>query len=151
VYCLYRIPSGNRAFLRWTSEIRANVPAGKPCEVDRFLLGYIESVPHLEALLLLVSAAPKPWTPEEVAGHLYLDPGVAHSILEDLARRNLIVRSRRDPMVYLYQSGDRQRDELMAVVNATYRAEMVRVATLIHTKALVRPGRAREGHRSGKS
>lgn len=42
--------------------------------VDRFLLDQIDTVPHLEALLLLWKSRPKVWSADEMASALYWPP-----------------------------------------------------------------------------
>ena len=40
--------------------------------VDRFILDHIDSVPHLEGLLLLWRERSKPWTAEDVSKRLWI-------------------------------------------------------------------------------
>ena len=53
-------------------------------DVDQFLRDHIDTVPHLEALLLLWNSRPKEWSVEEMAKGLFLPPEAAKEILEDL-------------------------------------------------------------------
>ena len=101
-------------------------------EVDRFLSDYIDSVPHLEALLLLWHARPKPWSVEETAKRLFVEPAAAQSILTDLARKQFIARKLPgEHYTYLEES---DRDRLIAAVDSIYRHELIRVSRLIHSK-----------------
>ncbi len=59
-------------------------------QVDQFILDEIDSVPHLEALLLVWSRRPKRWSTEEMARELYVQPERAAKILQDLVNRSLI-------------------------------------------------------------
>lgn len=102
-------------------------------EVDRFLLDQIDTVPHLEALLLLWNSRPKGWAAEEMAKALFVAPETAKAILDDLLRQNLIVTSSGQPADYIYESETR-RDRLMATVAETYRRELIRLSRLIHSK-----------------
>src|SRR5690242_14919188 len=45
--------------------------------VDEFILEKIDSVSHLEALLLLWNSRPKQWSPDEIASRLYVDTKIA--------------------------------------------------------------------------
>jgi hypothetical protein len=102
--------------------------------VYQFIYEQIDSVPHLEALLLLWNARPQPWLVENLATRLYVSVEVGRSLLQDLARRQLIVAAAKDENLFSYESTSVERDQLMAEVDAVYRREVVRVSTLIHSK-----------------
>lgn len=101
-------------------------------EVDRFVMDRVDSVPHLEALLLLWRERPQAWSAESLARRLWVKPDVARDILQDLVRERLIVAmsgsdefsSQPDPEV----------DTLLGSLNDIYRAEMIRISTMIHSK-----------------
>ena len=71
-------------------------------EVERFLLGSIDTVPHLEALLLLFQSPAIVWSVQELAARIYVNERQATGILEDLARRSLIARIEQSPAKYQY-------------------------------------------------
>jgi DNA-binding MarR family transcriptional regulator len=102
-------------------------------DVDRFLQDKIDTVPHLEALLLLWNSRPRSWSPEDMAGRLFLSGGAAIEILDDLVRKGLIVNSPDIPASYRYECEPRG-DELLASVDSIYRRELIRVSRLIHAK-----------------
>lgn len=104
---------------------RADVPA-----VDRFILDFIDSVPHLEALLLLWRSRPRRWTVEELAKYLYLGQRESERIAQDLARAGLIAGSGAE---YHYLPDSDAKDRLVSSVDETYRREVVRISTLIHS------------------
>jgi len=104
-------------------------------EVYRFILNQIESVPHLEALLLLWNSRPQPWTLENLARRLYVSADVIHALVRDLSRRELIAVEPGPPEGYRYESDSLEKDQLITAVDATYRREVVRVSTMIHSKA----------------
>ncbi len=105
-------------------------------QVDQFILDEIDSVPHLEALLLVWSRRPKRWSTEEMARELYVQPERAAKILQDLANRSLISMSQEaNAAFFFYQSKSSDRDELFEALDKIYRAEVVRVSTMIHAKA----------------
>ena len=101
-------------------------------QVDRFVLDYIDTVPHLEALLLLWRSRPRDWAVSELAQALYLKERQAANIAQDLMREGLI-KPAGDRLQY--RSDDADQDVLMAAVDATYRRETVRLSTLIHSRA----------------
>jgi hypothetical protein len=101
--------------------------------VEKFLRERIDTVPHLEALLLVWTSRPKVWSVEDIARFLYVRPDAAGQILADLARQQLIAVPVGAPESYHYDS-DPDRDRLIAAVDATYRRDLVRVSQLIHSK-----------------
>jgi hypothetical protein len=103
-------------------------------QVDLFIVGQIDSVPHLEALLLLFNSRPKAWSIEMMAKSLYVRSDVAARILDSLLQRNLIAVDSHRPDVFFYASEDDYQNRLVEVVDAVYRKEVVRVSSLIHSK-----------------
>lgn len=100
-------------------------------QVDAFILEEIDSVPHLEALLLLWNSRPRPWPTEELARSLYIPLERTQAILHDLQQR-----------AFLIEEGGRcrwneasGRQALMAGVDRTYRRELIRISSMIHSKA----------------
>jgi hypothetical protein len=101
-------------------------------DVDRFITDLIDSVPHLEALLLLWRERPEIWSAESLAKRLWVKPDVARDILQDLVRERLIVViSGSDEFSY---QPDPEREQLLGSLNAIYREEMIRISTMIHSK-----------------
>jgi hypothetical protein len=103
-------------------------------EVDQFIAEQIETVPHLEALLLLWRTRPKNWPVEEMARALYVPPELAGDVLRDLSLQGLIVESGDSPRQYEYVSSP-GRDRLMERLDSTYRRELIRITRMIHSKA----------------
>jgi predicted transcriptional regulator len=104
-------------------------------QADRFILAEIDSVPHLEALLLLFNSRPKIWSVDEMGQSIYVRNEVASKILESLVQRNLIAVSVQSPGVYFYSPDDDYRNHLLEDVDAVYRKEVVRISSMIHSKA----------------
>jgi hypothetical protein len=102
-------------------------------DVDQFLKDQIDTVPHLEALLLLWNSRPKGWSVDEMGEKLYLAPEAAREILDDLARQRLIANAAASSETYHYQS-EWVPDHLMSAVDAAYRKELIRISRLIHSK-----------------
>jgi DNA-binding IclR family transcriptional regulator len=100
-------------------------------EVDQFILVEIDSVPHLEALLLLWNSRPKQWSLEEMAHALYVPADGAKGILQDLKQRGLIA-SESDR--YFVDPASAQ-CSLLLEVDRAYRRELVRISRMIHSKA----------------
>jgi hypothetical protein len=106
-------------------------------DVLRFIDQYIDTVPHLEALLLLWREPDRDWSVEEVAARIYVAPASAKVILDDLVRHGIlrgIVRGQGTQVLYaLDQAWDAGRHILGRVAHA-YSRQLRRVATLIHAK-----------------
>lgn len=100
-------------------------------EVDQFILSEIDSVPHLEALLLLWNSRPKQWPVEEVAAFLYIPADRTREILQGLQQRDLVVMT----FSGCFYNPKTSRDSLMEELDRTYRRELVRVSNMIHSKA----------------
>lgn len=100
-------------------------------QVDRFILDEIDSVPHLEALLLLWNTRPRRWSTDELAGYLYIDGDHARQIIRDLEQRKL-VECESEACSY---NLDEAHDALIGELDRTWRRELVRLSTMIHSKA----------------
>ena len=122
--------------LKHPSALERMTDASQPnTEVEQFILDRIDSVPHLESLLLLWNTRPSAWTVEELAARLYTKPDVAKKILEDLARESIVAAVPEVQERYCYYPKSPDQDRVMELVDATYRRELVRLSTLLHRKA----------------
>lgn len=107
-----------------------------PEEVLRFIERRIDSVPHLEALLLLRENPAKSWSDGEVAARVYVSRERAQVILADLLRHGLIAVAAPPATATLYAyNGTWDEEHLMDKVAAAYGKQLVHVASLIHEKA----------------
>lgn len=104
-------------------------------EAFQFILDKIDSVPHLEALLLLWNTRPDRWSAEDLARRLYIRPHEARNLLADLNRDNIIVVTAESAEQFWYESKSEEQDRVIGLVDAIYRRQVVRVSTLIHSKA----------------
>ena len=109
-----------------------------PDEVKQFIVENIDSVAHLEGLLLFRGSPEAEWGVEEVAKQLYIDQGQTARILTRLHDLGfLAVKEGRSPSYrYAPESSDlRQRVESVAHTYAKY---LVPVTNLIHSKPQTR-------------
>ena len=106
-------------------------PNPQRAEIDRFILSEIDSVPHLEALLLLWNSRPKQWPVDELASFLYIPPDRTREILQDLQQRELVLMT----FSGCFYNPSYARGNLMEELDRTYRRELVRVSNMIHSKA----------------
>jgi hypothetical protein len=102
-------------------------------DVLEFINRRIDSVPHLEALLLLWEKSSDTWTEEDISRRVYVSRDKARSILQDLARHGFIVAAAEVSGAYRYEQAW---DEalLMPRVAASYRKHLIHVSNLIHSK-----------------
>lgn len=100
-----------------------------------FIQKNIDSVPHLEALMLLWNSRPVGWTCEELASRLYIPTEGVSDLLRDLVRLHLIEASQASPPRYSYFPQSEEQNELMRRIDATYRQDLIRISTMIHSKA----------------
>jgi len=103
--------------------------------VERFLLDSIDTVPHLEALLLLFQSPSTAWTVVELAARIYVNDKQASNILEDLTRRSLIVRIEQAPAKYQYTPRSPEQGALLEQVAQAYRTQLVQLTRFIHSNA----------------
>lgn len=100
-----------------------------------FILEHIDSVPHLEALVLLWNSRPVGWTCEELASRLYVPSDKTAQVLRDLVRMQLIAESPGPPPKYSYVAKSEEQNELLASLDNAWRKDLVRISTMIHSKA----------------
>jgi hypothetical protein len=60
---------------------------------------------------------------------------VASKILESLVQRNLIAAGPKIPETFFYSQDEENRNQLLQDVDAVYRKEVVRISSMIHSKA----------------
>jgi hypothetical protein len=107
-----------------------------PARVLQFLAERIDTVPQLEALLLLWEDPQRSWAEEELAARIYVSRQAAATILQQLQRHQLIVTAEPASAVrYRYNPQWDTTGEVMAEVAASYRRHLVPLATFIHSRA----------------
>lgn len=106
-----------------------------PEDVAHFIDDQIDSVPHMEGLLLLWQTSTEAWSAERLAARIYVSPDTAAQILRDLARRQLVRATSENPDRFAYDGSWDAGDGLMLRVAAAYRQHLVQVADKIHSKA----------------
>jgi predicted transcriptional regulator len=98
----------------------------------QFILDEIESVPHLEALLLLRKTRPEKWSIQDLSHRLYISREGVRILVDDLIRRKLLVLD--SAAGTYYYSASEERDRLIGLVDDLYRRQLVRISQLIHSK-----------------
>jgi hypothetical protein len=127
-----RLPRDTRSLAAWSGNPDGGgVMQGLPTEVVHFLNERIDSVPHLEALLIVWESGTA-WDARQLSARVYLSEEAAQRVLQDLKRSALLTTE--DSIRFRFDAGDGRAQELMLQVAATYRRNIARVATLIHEK-----------------
>lgn len=104
-------------------------------DVYDYILEKIDTVPHLEAVILLWNSRPVGWAPEELASRLYVPTERAVEIMQDLIRQQLVQQVPGPPPRYSYLPRSDEQNEWMYRVDTAYRREIVRISTMLHSKA----------------
>lgn len=107
-------------------------------QIERFIRDQIDSVPQLEALLLIWRQHPRQWTCEEMARELYVSGDIASNVLTALLDRSLIAEAGSEPTRYALVLESEEKKKLLEGLSLMYRHELVRVSTMIHSN--VSPG-----------
>ena len=108
---------------------------GPQTDVYEYILEKIESVPHLEAIILLWNSRPVGWSSDELASRLYVPSERTVEILQDLIRQQLVQQTAGSPPRFSYLPRNDEQNEWMTRVDTAYRREIVRISTMLHSKA----------------
>ncbi len=104
-------------------------------DAHEFIMENIDSVPHLEALILFWNSRPVWWTCEEMASRLYVPQERVGALLHDLVRLQLVAESATAEPKFSYYSRSKEQDEMMRLVDEAYRRDLVRISSMLHEKA----------------
>lgn len=104
-------------------------------DIFAYILKNIDSVPHLESLILLWNSRPVKWTEEELSSRLYVSREQVRGVLRDLVRLQFVQEALGGPARYSYFSKSEEQNELMQRIDDAYRRDLVRISNLIHSKA----------------
>jgi hypothetical protein len=101
----------------------------------QFIHEHIDSVPHLEALILLWNSRPVGWTCDELASRLYVRSEQVAGVIRDLVRLQFFQEQPGDPLRYSYFPRSDEQNEMMRLIDDAYRRDLVRISTMVHSKA----------------
>jgi DNA-binding transcriptional regulator GbsR (MarR family) len=101
----------------------------------QFVEEYVDSVPQLEALMLLWNSRPVGWTTGELASRLYVSPEQVAVIVHDLVRLQFVRQVPGHPEKHAYFSRSEEQNQFMHLLYDTYRHDLVRISSMIHAKA----------------
>jgi len=113
------------------------MPQGLPNreQIDRFLVDEIDTVPQLEALLLIWNRRPKTWYCSEISKSLYISQDLARDVIRHLEQHHLLVKLESQVDSYALRTDSQELEWMLAGVDDLYRRELVRISNLIHEKA----------------
>lgn len=105
-----------------------------PADVLHFLESRIDTVPHLESLLLFWQNQRASWSEGDITARVYVSVERARTIIGDLSRYGFITAVEGQPGRYVYDPAwDDSR--MMERLAELYRKHVVLVAGFIHEKA----------------
>jgi hypothetical protein len=99
--------------------------------VRQFIVGHVDSVPELEAILLLREHRERAWTAQDASVRLYVSVTVAAHILGALAARGILAEGN---LQFRYAPATPALDALVAELATTYTRNLIPVTQLIHSK-----------------
>ena len=102
-----------------------------PPAVRTLIAERIDSVPELEAVLLLRETRPRAWTPDEAGTRLYVSTTVATHVLRTLAERGFFTEDGGD---YRYDPASAELADAVDQLAVSYGHHLVAVTQLIHAK-----------------
>jgi hypothetical protein len=107
---------------------------GIPDEVKRFILVSIQSVPYLEAILLLRSERRYAWDSKQLARGLYMSEKAAGELLSALLAAEVVVTTEQQPTSFRYHPGSDHLRQMIDRLADAYASNLVAVTNLIHSK-----------------
>jgi hypothetical protein len=102
-----------------------------PAELREFILRYIDSVAHLEALLLLRANPQTPWEVSTVAARLYTAEKQAAEVLVQLCNDGLLVCGNG---LYRYANQSAENVAMIDDLATAYAKQLIPITNLIHGK-----------------
>ena len=108
-----------------------------PEDVRDFVVKHIDSITHLEALILLRGNPNEYWTADNTARRLYISEQETQNVLSRLCSLGFLAV---DDQVFRYACKDADIENMVARLEILYARHLIPVTNLIHTK----PSRIRE-------
>lgn len=109
-----------------------------PRDVGLFILNRIDSIVHLEAVLLLRESPDLWWECKQVADRLYITEEDCGPVLDGLCRQSLLICIREPRPVYRYKPDTGDLREMVDRLAYYYSRHLVLVSNLVHTKGQMR-------------
>jgi hypothetical protein len=110
-----------------------------PVEVRQFILGHIDSIAQLEALVLLRSTPDTWWPSGSVAARLYITEPDCRTELDGLRREKLLITKEDESgRFYRYRPETGELREMVDRLVYYYSKHLVPTSTLVHSKQRTR-------------
>jgi hypothetical protein len=100
-----------------------------------YILEYVDSVPHLEAMILFWNSRPVGWTCDELASRLYIPAEKVGGVIRDLVRLQVVQEHPGPREKFSYFPRSDEQNNLMLRIDDAYRRDLVRISTMLHSKA----------------
>lgn len=100
-------------------------------DLQRFIATHIDSIAHIEALMLLRQTSPTEWTPTALADRIYADEATVRSVLRRLHSDGLVVL---DADWYRFGCDSAEKERMVHRLAEAYRTFLIPVTNLIHEK-----------------
>ena len=105
-----------------------------PEDVQRFIIEYIDSVPALEALLLMRRIRDREWTVSMLAHDLFVEPQRVAVVMSDLVGRGLCGMRKAEEPLYFWGPATVAIAERLEHLAAAYATHLIAVTQVIHEK-----------------
>lgn len=109
---------------------RGNIPD----DVKRFILVSVQSVPYLEAMLLLHSESKRAWHARQVAERLYLSEKAASELLSELHAAGVLAATEPQSTSYHYCPVSEELHQMITNLANVYSKHLIEITHLIHSK-----------------
>jgi hypothetical protein len=109
-----------------------------PEEIKEFVSRHVDSVAHLEGLILLRNNHKTVWSVEALAKRLYIDERQTTEIVHRLYSDGFLIMKSTKPLQYQYQPSSQELSNMVDRVADIYVKYLVPVTNLIHSKPVSR-------------
>jgi hypothetical protein len=109
---------------------------GISTELKQFIEHHIESVPQLEALLMLRNEPEREWESADISKALYIPEDVAGTLLADFVRRGFAILKPPGKSKVVYRPRDQDYLRLVDELHVAYHDRRVAIISLIYSKPL---------------
>lgn len=105
-----------------------------PKDLRRFILTSVESIPYLEAMLLLRSEYNAPWDAARLARRLYISEKKSADLLRALQAAGILVFAGQSASSYCYRPASPELGTMIDCLAEFYASHLVEVTHLVHSK-----------------
>lgn len=109
-----------------------------PDDVAEFIVDKIDSVAHMEALLLLRRSPKEKWSIPALAERLYASKNQAAELLARLCAQGIVAADDADRSLYQYRPSSPELQQMLDRVADAYEKHLVPVTNLIHSRPRIR-------------